>query len=124
MKVIYEQWSKIKGEKTMEREERIECAKCRRAFTDNDIYITIKGGILVGEDKGIVGGEKDSVTRFCPHCLIEELQSYKELDENNLKSRIEQLQKYLDKSTGKTGETLPSEKAPSNVVDIPEFLQK
>ena len=108
----------------MEKERIKQCAKCGRTFTENDIYFTVKGSIFVGDDKGIIGGQDESIEYFCPCCLIEDLQAYKELDENNLKSRIEQLQKYLDKSTGKTGETLPSKKAPSNVIDIPEFLQK
>lgn len=108
----------------MEKERIKQCAKCGRTFTENDIYLTVKGSIFVGDDKGIIGGQDESIEHFCPCCLIGYLQAYKKLDENNLKSRIEQLQKYFDKSTGKTGETLPSKKAPSNVIDIPEFLQK
>lgn len=102
----------------MENEELRRCVKCGRVFTDEDIYVKIKGSVFIGEDKGIIGGNENSASYFCAHCLIDDLQGFKELDENNLKSRIETLQNHLDHSTGKCAEKSKES------IDIPVFLEK
>lgn len=92
----------------------MQCLRCGERLT-GDAYIKVVGSIYVGEDGGIIGGQKDCTSRFCINCFIEELERVREAVALKLQNKIAELEEQMNKRVLKH--------VVKQEIDIPDFLK-